>query len=93
MMMKGREKVKPSAGSYPALLKSTKWGTELNILIRRTNHNQQYYMPSQHTYCGRVQNLIQACDVQSSDQKVYIFTNPSPEVKYFQMKIYYPAEN
>ena len=26
-----------------------------------------YYMPSQHTYCARVWNLIQACDVQSSD--------------------------
>ena len=26
-----------------------------------------YYMPSQHIYCGRVWNLIQACDVQSSD--------------------------
>ena len=27
----------------------------------------QYYMPSQHIYRGRVWNLIQACDVQSSD--------------------------
>ena len=48
-------------------------------------------MPYQHTYCGRVWNLIQACDVQSSDQKVYIFTPPSPEVENFQIKIYYPA--
>ena len=45
-------------------------------------------MPSQHTYCGRVWNLIQACDVQSSD---YISTPPSPEVEDFQMKTYYPA--
>ena len=62
-----------------------------NVPIRRTNRYQQYYMPSQHTYCGRVWNLIQACDVQSSDQKVYIFTPPSPEVENFQIKIYYPA--
>ena len=50
-------------------------------------------MPSQHTYCGRVWNLIQACDVQSSDYKVYIFTPPSPEVENCQMKIYYTAED
>ena len=48
-------------------------------------------MPSQHTYCGRVWNLIQDCDVQSSDWKVYISTTPSPEVENFQIKIYYPA--
>ena len=60
----------------------------LNVPIRRTNRYQQYYMPSQHTYCGRVWNLIQACDVQSSDYKVYISTPPSPEVENFQMKIY-----
>ena len=48
-------------------------------------------MPSQHTYCGRVWNLIQAGDVQSSDWKVYISTPPSPEVEHFQMKIYYPT--
>ena len=35
-------------------------------------------MHSQHTYCGRVWNLIQVCDVQSSDYKVDIFTVPSP---------------
>ena len=29
--------------------------------------NSTYYMPSQHIYCGRVWNLIQVCDVQSSD--------------------------
>ena len=28
---------------------------------------QQYYMPSQHMYCEKVWNLIQASDVQSSD--------------------------
>ena len=48
-------------------------------------------MPSKHTYCGRVWNLIQACDVQSCEQKMYISTPPSPEVENFQMKIYYPA--
>ena len=36
-------------------------------------------------------NLIQACDVQSSDWKVYISTPPSPEMENFQMKIYYSA--
>ena len=47
--------------------KSTKGAARLNVPIRRTNCYQQYYMPSQHTYCGRAWNLIQACDVQSSD--------------------------
>ena len=71
--------------------KSTKESARLNVPIRRTNRYQQYYMPSQHTYCGRVWNLIQAYDVQSSDWKVYISTPHSPEVENFQMKIYYPA--
>ena len=44
-------------------LKSTKGATRLNVPVRRTNCYQQYYMPSQHTYCGRVWNLIQDCDV------------------------------
>ena len=60
--------------------KSTKGAVRLNVPIRRTNRYQQYYMLSEHTYCGRVWNLIQACDVQSS-----------PEVENFQMKIYYPT--
>ena len=72
-------------------LKSTKGAARLNVPIRRMNHYQQYYMPSQHIYCGRVWNLIQACDVQSSDLKVYISTPPSPEAENFQMTIYYPA--
>ena len=72
---------------------STKGAASLNVPIRRTNRYQQYYMPSQHTYCGIVWNLIQASDVQSSDYKVYISTPPSPEVENFQMKIYYPAGN
>ena len=54
MMMKGREMVKPGAGSQPALLESTKGTTRLNIPIRQTNCYQQYYMPSQHTYGRRV---------------------------------------
>ena len=70
---------------------STKGAARLNVSIRRKNRYQQYYMPSQHTYCGRVWNLIQACDAQSSDYKVYISTPPSPEVENFQIKIYYPA--
>ena len=39
--------------------KSTKGAAWLNVPIRQTNRYQQYYMPSQHTYCGRVWNLIQ----------------------------------
>ena len=60
-MMKGRKKVKPGAGSQPALLEKHQGAARLNIPIRRMNHYQQYYMPSQHTYCGRGWNLIQAC--------------------------------
>ena len=43
-------------------------------------------MSSQHAYCGRAWNLIQACDVQSSDWNVYISTPHSPEDENFQMK-------
>ena len=71
--------------------KSTKGATRLNVPIRWTNRYQQYSMPSQHTYCGRVWNLIQVCDVQSSDKKVYISTLPSAKVENFQMKFYYLA--
>ena len=91
MKTKGREKVKPGADSQPALLEKHQGATRFNIPIRQTNRYKQYYMPSQYTYCGRVWNLIQACDVQSSDQKVYISSPPSPEVENFQTKIYYPA--
>ena len=47
--------------------KAPKGAIRLNVPIRRTNLYQQYYMPSQHIYCGRVWNLIQDCDEQSSD--------------------------
>ena len=50
-------------------------------------------MASQHIYCGRVWNLIQDCDVQSSDKKVNTSTPPSPEVENFQIKIYCPARD
>ena len=40
--------------------KSTKGVSRFNVPIRRTNRYQ-------HAYCGRVWNLIQDCDVQSSD--------------------------
>ena len=89
--MKGREKVKPGAVHSLLFSKSTKGSASLNVTIRRTNRYQQYYMPSQHTYCRRVWNLIQACDVQSSDYKVYISIHNSTYVENFQMKIYYPA--
>ena len=91
MMMKERENVKPGADSQHAPLEKHQGTAWLNVLIRRTNRYQQYYMPSQHTYCGGIWNLIQDCDVQSSDQKVYISTPPSPEVENFQLKNYYPA--
>ena len=66
-MMKGREKVKPGVSLQPALFEKHQGVARFNVPIRRTNRYQQYYMPSQHIYCGRVWNLIQACDVQSSD--------------------------
>ena len=34
--------------------KSTKGAARLNVSIRRTNRYQQYYMPSQHIYCGNL---------------------------------------
>ena len=83
MMMKGREKVKPGAESQPALL-----AARFNVPIQGKIRFQQFYI---HTYCGTVWNLIQTCDVQSSDQRVYISTHPSPEVENFQMRIHQPA--
>ena len=67
IMMIGREKVKPVPVHSLLFSKSTKGAARFNVPIRRTNRYQQYYMPFQHTYCGRVWNLIQDCDVQSSD--------------------------
>ena len=61
--------------------KGTKGAARFNVPIRRTNRYQQYYMSSQHIYCGRVWHLIQDYDVQSSDQKVYISIPPSLEVE------------
>ena len=90
-MMKGREKVKPVPAHSLLLSKSNKVAARLNVPVRRTNRYKQYYMPSQHIYCGRVWNFIQDCDVQSSDQKVYISTPPSPEVENFQMKNLLPS--
>ena len=65
MMMKGREKVKPGACSSrkaprgPPSLTSPSDG---RIAINSTICLHNIYI-----YCGRVWNLIQACDVQSSD--------------------------
>ena len=70
--------------------KAPREAARLNVPIRRSNRYQQYYMPSQYIYCGRVSDLIQACDVQSTDYKVYISTLSSSEDENFQMKIYYP---
>ena len=50
-------------------------------------------MPSQHTYCGRVWNLIQVWFVMYN-LAIRKFTSPpppSPDVENFQIKIYYPA--
>ena len=69
-------------------LKNTKGAARLNIPIRRTNRYQQYYMPSQHIYCGRVWNLIQAVMYNLAIRKC-----TSPEVENFQMKICYPGSN
>ena len=92
MMMKGREKVKPGAGTQPIPVGKHQGDGQVltSVLVRRTNRYQQDSMLSQHTYYGRVWNLIRVIDVQSSDQKVYISTPPSPEVENFQIKIYYP---
>ena len=71
--------------AYSLLLsKSTKETARLNVLVRRMNYYQQYNMPSQHMYCGRVWNLIQACDVQYSDKQC---TSPpllAPRLKIFK---------
>ena len=67
MMINGREKPKPVPAHSLLFSKSTKGTAKLNVHIGRTNRYHQYYTPSQHTYCGRVWNLSQACDVQSSD--------------------------
>ena len=67
MMMKGREKVNLVLAHSLLFSKSTKGAARFNVPIRRTNRYQQYYMPSQLTYCGGVWKLIQDCDVQSSD--------------------------
>ena len=88
--MKGRRR-NPVLAHILLFLKSIMGAARLNVPIQLTNLYQQYCMPSQHTYCRRVWNLIQACDVQSSDYKVYISIPPSPEVENFQIKIYYPT--
>ena len=64
---KERRRWNPVPAHSLVFSKSTKGAASFNVPIRRTNRYQQYYMPSQHTYCGRVWNLIKDCDVQSSD--------------------------
>ena len=76
--------------------KSSKGAARLNVPIRRTNRYQQCHMPSQHTYCGRVWNLIHRTvmyNLTIRKCRPYISTPPSLEVENFQMKIYYPAWN
>ena len=72
--------------------KSTKGAARLNPHPMDESLSTVLYAFSTYIgYCRRVWNLMQACDAQSSDQKVYISTPPSPEAENFQMKIYYPA--
>ena len=74
------------------LSKSTKGAARLNVPIRWMNRylNSTMCLLNIHT-AGKVWNLIQASDVQSSNWKVYISTPPSHGVENFQMKIYYPT--
>ena len=83
--------------------KSTKGATSFNVPFRRTNRYQQYYMPSQHTYCNSTICLLnihtaEGFGIQSRPviynlviRKCISPPPPSPEVENFQMKIYYPA--
>ena len=50
MMMKGR-RWSPVPAHSLLFSKITKRAARFNVPIRRTNRYQQYYMPSQHTYC------------------------------------------
>ena len=61
--MKGEGAWNPVPTHSLLFSKNTKVAARHNIPIRRTNRYQQYYMPSQHMYCGRVSNLIQSCDL------------------------------
>ena len=67
--------------------KRTNGAARLNVPIRRTNRYQQYYMPSQHTYCGRVWNLIQ--DFVMYNLTIREGTSPpllTPRLKIFKLK-------
>ena len=64
--------------------KSTKRASRLNVHIRQTNRYQ-------HMYCRRVWNLIQACDAQSSNEKVYISTLLAQRLKIFKWKFTTPS--
>ena len=65
--------------------KSTKGAVTLNVPIRRTNRYQQYYMPSQHTYCGGLWNLIQDCDVQSANSAFSTLPCSQPTFSYLHI--------
>ena len=62
-MLRKESRWKPKPVHSLLLSISTKGTTRLNVPIRRTNRYQQYNIPSQHMYCGRVWNLMQAFDV------------------------------
>ena len=81
----GREKMPPHS---QLLSISNEETTRLNVPIRRTNRYQQYNMPSQRMYCGRVWNLIQTLDAQSSDWKLYISTPLTPKISNDHNKIF-----
>ena len=67
--------------------KSTEGAAKLNIPIRRKNRYQQYYMSTQHTYCGRVWNLTQALMYNLAIRNC-TSPPPNPEIENFQMKIH-----
>ena len=72
--------------------KSTNGAARLNVTIRRMNRYQQYYMPSQHTYCGRLWNLIHNCDV-LYNLAIRKCTSPpllAPRLKIFKLKFTTP---
>ena len=79
-MVNGKEKVQLVPAHSLLLFMSIKGTARLYFYIQWMNHCQKYSMPSQHMYCGRVCNLMQAFDVKSNSYKLYISNPPSSEV-------------
>ena len=66
--------------------KSTKGASRLNVPIRRTNRYQQYYMPSQHIYCGRAWNLTKTVMYNLVIRKCTSPLHLAPRLKIFKWK-------